>query len=77
MTLLNEAQTKLRQLAANYQWDKNEKVHIVSARDLTPTEAIGKPDRDDYPLLTGKEVMMEGPFSQWRRASLYRPAGAV
>ena len=62
MTLLNEAQTKLRQLAATYQWDKNEKVHIVSARDLTPTEAIGKPDRDDYPLLTGREVMMEARF---------------
>ncbi|WP_434132410.1 DUF364 domain-containing protein [Sporomusa sphaeroides] len=62
MTLLQEARTKLRQLAATYKWNENEKVHIVSAHDLTPAEAIGKPDRDDYPLLTGKEVMMEAHF---------------
>ncbi|CVK17985.1 Rossmann-like domain-containing protein [Sporomusa sphaeroides] len=62
MTLLQEARTKLRQLAATYKWNENEKVHIVSAHDLTPAEAIGKPDRDDYPLLTGKEVMMEARF---------------
>ncbi|VBB09748.1 Hypothetical protein LUCI_5046 [Lucifera butyrica] len=59
MTILAEAQLKLRRLAAAHQWNENEKVHIVSARDLTPAEAIGQPDRDDYPLLKGKEVMME------------------
>lgn len=40
MTLLEEARTKLRQLAAIHNWDETEKIHIVSARDLTPTEAI-------------------------------------
>lgn len=40
----------------------SEKVNVVSARDLTPREAIGQPDRDDYPLLKGREVMMEARF---------------
>jgi hypothetical protein len=62
MTLLEKARTQLAQIAASHQWDEHEKVYIVSARDLTPEEAIGKPDRDDYPLLTGKEVMMEARF---------------
>jgi len=62
MTLLEEARTKLTQLVATHKWNENEKIHIVSAHDLTPTEAIGTPDRDDYPLLTGKEVMMEARF---------------
>jgi len=33
------------------------KTHI-----LKPTEAIGNPDRDDFPLLKGKEVLMEATF---------------
>lgn len=39
-----------------------EKVNIVSARDLTPEEAIGNPDCKDFPLLKGKEVMMQANF---------------
>lgn len=64
MTLLEQAKGHLSQLALRYRyrWDQNEVVRIVSARDLTPQEAIGSPDRDDYPLLTGKEVMMEARF---------------
>lgn len=62
MTLLEKARTELTQIAATHKWDENEKVLIVSARDLTPEEAIGKPDRNDYPLLNGKEVMMEARF---------------
>ncbi len=31
----------------------------VKARVLRPEEAIGKPSRNDYPLLKGKEVMIE------------------
>lgn len=34
----------------------------VSARSLTPEEAIGTPDDDDYPLLKGKERVMEADF---------------
>lgn len=62
MTLLEEARKRLVHMASVNGWDENEKVYIVSARDLTPEEAIGKPDRDDYPLLNGKEVMLEAQF---------------
>ena len=40
----------------------DEPVSIVSARALSAKEAIGEPDRDDYPLLKGKEVMIEAQF---------------
>ena len=59
MTLLEEARGKLAAIIKKQHWDDKEQVTIVSARELSPEEAIGKPDRDDYPLLTGKEVMME------------------
>jgi hypothetical protein len=38
------------------------KVEVVSARTLTPQEVIGKPDRNDFPLLKGKEVMIQAGF---------------
>src|SRR4030042_523320 len=38
------------------------KVQIVSARPLTPQEVIGKPERNDFPLLKGKEVMLQADF---------------
>ena len=62
MTLLERARNELIKIVEKQQWDINEKIYIVSARNLTPTEAIGRPDRDDYPLLNGKEVMMEAQF---------------
>jgi hypothetical protein len=40
----------------------DEHIAVVSARTLTPQEAIGTPDRDDFPLLKGKEVMVEAVF---------------
>jgi len=39
-----------------------ETVKVVSARPLSPEEAIGKPDRTDFPILKGKEVMVEAVF---------------
>lgn len=42
----------------------DEHIAIVSARTLTAKEAIGTPDRDDYPLLKGKEVMVEAVFRE-------------
>jgi len=39
-----------------------QKVEVVSARTLTPQEVIGKPERDDFPLLKGKEVMIQASF---------------
>ena len=34
----------------------------ITAKGLTPEEAIGKPERMDYPILTGKEVMLMARF---------------
>lgn len=62
MTLLDEARSRLIDISSAQGWNENEKIFVVSARDLTPEEAIGKPDRDDYPLLNGKEVMVESRF---------------
>ena len=35
----------------------------IKARGLTPIEAIGEPKRKDFPILTGKEVMIEAECS--------------
>jgi hypothetical protein len=40
----------------------NEPITVFSARTLTVKEAIGDPDRNDYPLMRGKEFMMEADF---------------
>lgn len=40
---------------------KSEKV-VVRARPLTPEEGIGKPDREDFPILQGVEKLMEARF---------------
>ena len=40
------------------------KVQVVSARTLTPQEVIGKPERDDFPILKGKEVILQADFKE-------------
>ena len=35
---------------------------VVAARPLKSDEAIGNPERDDFPLLRGKEVLMEARY---------------
>ncbi|MGB9920082.1 MAG: Rossmann-like domain-containing protein [Moorellales bacterium] len=41
----------------------SEKVEVVSARPLTPEEALGdRPERGDFPLLKGKEKLVEATF---------------
>lgn len=35
---------------------------VIRARTLTPEEAIGKPERDDFPLQKGKERLMQAEF---------------
>ncbi len=37
-------------------------INVVNIRPLTPQEAIGNPERDDFPLLKGKEVMIQADF---------------
>jgi hypothetical protein len=39
-----------------------EKEIIITSKVLTPEEAIGNPDRSDFPILTGKERIMEASF---------------
>lgn len=39
----------------------NEKIE-VKAKTLTPEEAIGNTERKDYPILTGKDVMIEAVY---------------
>jgi uncharacterized protein (DUF4213/DUF364 family) len=40
----------------------SQEINIVYARKLSPEEAIGNPERKDFPLLKGKEVMMQATF---------------
>ncbi len=44
----------------------DEAITVLSARTLSPEEAIGKPDRRDFPLLKGKEVMIEATFREYK-----------
>jgi hypothetical protein len=55
-----EVKQKLKQLVENHNLLGE---HIkITARSLIPKEAIGEPERKDFPLLKGKEVMMEADF---------------
>jgi hypothetical protein len=38
-------------------------VNVVSARTLKPEESIGNPERKDFPLVKGREVMVEADFN--------------
>ena len=38
------------------------RVNVVNVRSLTPQEVIGNPERNDFPLLKGKEVMIQADF---------------
>ena len=41
---------------------QDETVNVVSARTLKPEESIGNPERKDFPLVKGREVMVEAKF---------------
>jgi len=38
------------------------RINVINVRTLTPQEVIGNPERDDFPLLRGKEVMIQADF---------------
>lgn len=59
MDYYNRLKTELAKMAEQVM---DETVRVVSAKTLTPEQAIGKPDRTDFPLLKGKEVMLEAVF---------------
>ena len=59
-TVLNRFIREFKKAISNCSLE--DEVVSVSARVLTPEEAIGKPTHDDYPLLKGKERMMQAVF---------------
>lgn len=56
-TLLGQCRDRLRELVARHQLDSA--AVTVMAKPLTPEEAIGTPARRDYPILEGKECVIE------------------
>jgi uncharacterized protein (DUF4213/DUF364 family) len=60
MTMIEEAKEKLRDIIQSYRL-MDEPV-TVSIGTLTSRQAIGNPTRQDYPLLEGREVMIEAQF---------------
>jgi len=42
---------------------QGQSVNVVSARTLKPVESIGNPERKDFPLVKGREVMVEADFN--------------
>lgn len=61
MNLLNKSRQKIIQIMNDLSWQE-EPINIITARTLTPEEAIGSPERSDYPILKGKEVMVDAEF---------------
>ena len=51
---------KLSEIIEEHSWE-HEPIE-VSVRTLSPEEAIGNPEHDDYPLVKGRERMMEAVF---------------
>ena len=49
---------------------------IITARGLSPVEAIGITQRQDYPILNGKEIMMEAEFKGAKGQAFTSAAGA-
>lgn len=61
MDMLEKTRQEIIKIMKEKNWD-NELVDVLSARPLSALEAIGVPERDDYPILKGKEVMVEAVF---------------
>lgn len=62
MAILKEAREKWLGLIQTRKIDAKTAAIHVTARTLTPNEAIGTPERLDYPLFLGREVMIEAKF---------------
>ncbi|MBU1076302.1 MAG: hypothetical protein KKH98_03355 [Spirochaetes bacterium] len=57
---LEEARNKFHRIISDK--DLLKKEITIESRVLTPEEAIGNPERDDFPILRGKERIMEASF---------------
>jgi len=62
MSLMEEARKRFKVIINEAGLYSGEAIDIVSTRDLSPGEAIGCPDRTDFPLLKGKEFMMQATY---------------
>lgn len=61
MKLIEKLREKFAQLIDQNQIRKDEL--IITARGLSSEEAIGNPERDDFPLLKGNEVMIQAEYN--------------
>jgi len=61
-TFLHQFIKEMRKLISQHALE-NEMVSVF-ARPLTPEEAIGSPAHNDYPLLKGKERIMQAVFQE-------------
>ncbi len=61
MGILEEALSKFEEIVKR-KGLLNERV-VIKMRPLSPKEAIGVPERKDFPILKGKEVLVEASFS--------------
>ncbi|MGE5574191.1 MAG: Rossmann-like domain-containing protein [Bacteroidota bacterium] len=61
MQVLDLCRDKFRELVRSRDLAGDE-VEVITARPLAPEEAIGLPTRRDFPLLKGKEVMIQARF---------------
>ncbi|MDO5707229.1 MAG: DUF364 domain-containing protein [Andreesenia angusta] len=60
MEFYNELKKKFKYIMSKENFtDEN---IIIRTKSLTPDEAIGKTKRKDYPILSGKEIMVEADF---------------
>ncbi len=60
MELLEKLKIKGKEIIKEY--NIKDKIVKVKARVLTPEEAIGNPEHNDYPLLKGKERLIEAEY---------------
>ncbi len=65
---LSEAKEKFFNLLQTYNFLDNDVT--VRVKSLTPEEAIGNPERRDFPIVAGKERVIEAEF-QWARAQVF------
>ena len=65
MNILAEARRTMEEMMSQMNWNE-EKVQVICARPLTAVEAIGAPERQDYPILKGKEFMIEADFRGYK-----------
>ena len=57
MNIYESLRRQLLDIIEANRWHE-ELIDIVYTRPLSAEEAIGRPDRDDYPILVGKEVIL-------------------